>query len=114
MTRCRSKPRSETTLQSVAAPSDAARIRELNDSFRQTFIGGAVVITPGIEALAAPIRSEVLRQVRTYSQFDAANDPHTEHDFGSFDIGDQRIFWKIDYYDRDVRLGSEDPSDSTK
>ena len=26
----------------------------------------------------------------------------------------RRFFWKIDYYDRDYRAGSEDPADATK
>ena len=85
------------------------RTRELNDAFRRTFVGGALVITPGIEALAPATRSELLREVRTYNQFDADNDPHNEHDFGSLEINGQRVFWKIDYYDRDVQFGSKDP-----
>lgn len=91
-----------------------SRIRDLNDAFRQTFIGGAIMITPGIEALAPQLRSEVLHKVRSYAHFDAANDPHGEHDFGSLDIAGERIFWKIDYYDREVRFGSEDPADPIK
>ena len=83
------------------------RTRELNDAFRRTFVGGALVITPGIEALAPATRSELLREVRTYNQFDADNDPHNEHDFGSLEINGQRVFWKIDYYDRDVQFGSK-------
>jgi len=36
---------------------------------------------------------------------------HGEHDFGSFDYCGERIFWKIDYYDRECRYGSENPAD---
>jgi hypothetical protein len=31
--------------------SKTDRIRELNDAFRRTFVGGAVMITAGIEAM---------------------------------------------------------------
>jgi hypothetical protein len=42
-----------------------------------------------------------------------------EHDFGSFDCEGQRIFWKIDYYDRasfgtGCDMGSDDPTDPAK
>lgn len=39
------------------------------------------------------------------------NDPHGEHDFGSFDVDGERLFWKIDYYDPSLSGGSEDPAD---
>ena len=72
------------------------------------------MITPGIEALAPTARSELLKQVRMYDQFEADHDPHGEHDFGSFDADGTKMFWKIDYYDRDVKFGSEDPCDPAK
>ena len=43
--------------------------------------------------------------------FTPENDPHGEHDFGNFDLEGQHVFSKIDYYDRDLQFGSEDPSD---
>jgi hypothetical protein len=101
-------------MQQLPNSSQTGRIRELNDSFRHTFVGGAVMITPGIEGLPSQLRAEVLRRVRTHDQFDAGNDPHHEHDFGSFDIAEHKIFWKIDYFDRAVQFGSEDPADPVK
>ena len=38
------------------------------------------------------------------------NDPYNEHDFGSFDYKDEKIFWKIDYYDKNYQYLSEDPA----
>ena len=87
------------------------RIRELNDQFRTTFAAGRVVITAGVEALDDATKAMVLTQVRNYSDFTEDNDPYGEHDFGSFEIDGQRFFWKIDYYDRSLEAGSEDPSD---
>src|SRR5262249_32214756 len=100
--------------QDAASVAKAERIRQLNDVFRRTFVGGAVIITPGIEQLALPLRAELLRLVREFDRFEPGNDPHGEHDFGSFELGEQKIFWKIDYYDREVVCGSDDPADPTK
>ena len=49
--------------------------------------------------------------MRTFDDFTEDNDPHGEHDFGSFEQNGQTIFWKIDYYDLLVDNGSRDPSD---
>ncbi len=38
------------------------------------------------------------------------NDPYGEHDFGAIDHNGQKIYWKIDYYDPDLKYGSKDPS----
>ena len=34
-----------------------------------------------------------------------------EHDLGTFDIDGERIMFKIDYHDKTMEFGSEDPSD---
>jgi hypothetical protein len=46
--------------------------------------------------------------------FSDDNDPHGEHDFGSFELCSRTFFWKIDYYDSDLQHGSEDPTDPNK
>ena len=43
--------------------------------------------------------------------FTPDNDPHGEHDFGSFEYAGKTIFWKVDCYDRDLNYGSPDPAD---
>jgi hypothetical protein len=40
-----------------------------------------------------------------------ANDPYEEHDFGSFEADKQTIFFKIDYFDKNLTYHSPDPSD---
>ena len=87
------------------------RIRELNDALRRTFTGGKVVMTAGVNALPPETLANVLQGVRTFDAFDDSNDPHREHDFGSFESAGQTLFWKIDYYDRTLTFGSDDPSD---
>lgn len=92
-----------------------ARIRNLNDIFRTTFVGGQVMLTQGVQGLPEGSLSDLLGQVRDFPQagFNAGNDPHREHDFSAVQYDGTKYFWKIDYYDRDLRCHSEDPSDST-
>jgi hypothetical protein len=89
----------------------AQRVRQLNDAFRRTFVGGVVVVTAGVEALPSQLRSALLAKVREFDAFTEDNDPHGEHDFGVVDDGDVRCFWKIDYYDTEMELMSPDPAD---
>ena len=90
-------------------------IRQLNDTFRRNFPpGGKRFITDGIFAFDDDDRAAILEKVRAFDSFTEDNDPHGEHDFGSFDFKGERIFWKIDYYDRACRHGSEDAADPTK
>ena len=91
--------------------SKTDRIRELNDAFRRSFVGGAVMITAGVEAMPGDQRRSLLQKVRGFEAFSEDNDPHGEHDFGSVDEGETRCFWKIDYYDRATETGSPDPAD---
>jgi Protein of unknown function (DUF3768) len=80
-------------------------------------IGGAVVVTPGVEALSVAQRQAVLTKIRSFNTFDADNDPHGEHDFGAIEENDIRCFWKIDYYDRAMIAHSPDaanPSATTR
>ena len=76
----------------------AEKIRTLNDAFR-----------PGRSPAAKSsddrwhrrhstdaTRAAVFDGVRTFDTFTAENDPHREHDFGSFEVDDRKLFWKID------------------
>jgi hypothetical protein len=93
--------------------STVERVRELNDDFRRTFVGGAIMITAGVEAMPVEQRRSLLEKVRAFDDFTDDNDPHREHDFGAIDEGGVRYFWKIDYYDRDLTMHSDDASDPT-
>jgi len=87
-------------------------IRDLNDAFRITFIGGRVMVTCGVDALPLPVRENIIARVRSFDDFTPDNDPHGEHDFGSFEQeGAGRVFWKIDCYDPTLTYGSDDPAD---
>jgi hypothetical protein len=91
-----------------------ARIRDLNDAFRQSFGGGKVMLTQGVNGLSDSDKTALLAKVRTFSDFNRDNDPRGEHDFGNFQLGGHRFFFKIDYYDASLEFGSEDPSDPSK
>ena len=89
------------------------RIREINDQFRATLIGGRSVMTSGISALGDTLIARILDNVRSFAKFDTDNDPHHEHDFGAFEIDGHKVFFKIEYYDRTLEFGSPDPADPT-
>jgi predicted nucleic acid-binding Zn-ribbon protein len=97
-----------------ASLSTADRIRQLNDSFRQTFVGGRVLVTPSVRELPIKGNAALLNAVQTFSDFNSENDPHQQHDFGVIEIAGQTYFWKIDYYDKACEFGSEDPADPEK
>jgi hypothetical protein len=90
---------------------NADKVRSLNDAARQTLTGCRVVITRGAAALDCV--DAVLAAVRSYSTFNADNDPYGEHDFGSFAVAGERLFWKFDYFDMDMQMASLDPADDT-
>ncbi len=99
----------------VTTPEEqrAQRIAEFNDRLRQTFQGGRIMMTNGVANLEASVRHQVLEAVRRFEDFTPGNDPYQEHDFGAVEVGGSRFSWKIDYLDKDLTYGSEDPADST-
>ena len=74
---------------------------------------GRRLLTSGVWALGGVACFEIMCKVRTFKDFDEGNDPWHEHDFGAFDYKGQKIFFKIDYYDKDGKEGSPDPADPT-
>ena len=103
---------SQASSRSGRTAEHRAKIKALNDAFRTSFSGGKLFLTAGLAALPAEVRTMALAKVATYNDFDEDNDPWAEHDFGAFEYGGQTFFWKIDYYDRTLEKGSEDPSQS--
>jgi hypothetical protein len=87
------------------------RIRALNDELRQHLIGGLAVITPGVAALGREAVERIVKTIAVFDDFCHANDPHEEHDFGSFGIDGHTMIFKIDYYDKTLTVHSPDPAD---
>ena len=87
------------------------RIRSLNDELRQHLLGGLAVMTPGVAALGQEAVDRIVKTITEFDDFCHDNDPHEEHDFGSFEDEGTTIFFKIDYYDRSLNHHSPDPAD---
>jgi hypothetical protein len=52
----------------------------------------------------------IVQTIAVYDDFCHANDPHGEHDFGSFEAEGQTIFFKIDLYEEpDVKNPNREP-----
>jgi hypothetical protein len=69
------------------------------------------MMTAGVSELPDCVKAKALELVAKFDQFSEDNDPHAEHDFGSFELVNRVFLWKIDYYDPQWEFGSEDPSD---
>jgi hypothetical protein len=87
------------------------QIRALNDRLRQNFSEGTAVLTCGVAALGAEAVARIVKTIAVYDDFCHANDPHQEHDFGSFEADGHAIFFKIDYYDKRLEYHSPDATD---
>ena len=109
----------------ATAREQTTRIARLNDMARQAMgVACTAVETVGFRSLPEADQSQVRELIETYDAFDEDNDPHGERDFGCiYQLGDgrwtterprirdderERVFWKLDCYDRDLRFGSED------
>jgi Protein of unknown function (DUF3768) len=91
--------------------TETETIRALNDDLRQNLTVGTAFITAGIAALGPDAVARIVKTIAVYDDFCHANDPHEEHDFGSFEVDGQTIFFKIDYFDKALAAHSPDPTD---
>ena len=107
------------------AREQTARIARLNDQARQAMgVACIAAATVGFRSLPDADQSCVRELIETFDAFDEDNDPHGERDFGTiFQLVDgrwtterprlrdderERVFWKLDYFDRAMRFASED------
>jgi hypothetical protein len=88
-----------------------ARVRDLNDQLRKHRIGGRVVMTRGIAALDQERMSRIDKAVRAFDAFNSDNDPYSEHDFGTVQVEQHVVMFKVDYFDLDMQYASPDPAD---
>lgn len=88
-------------------------IAELNDKFRrhEDRSLGRYVMTSGVRALALEKQVQLIGLVKNFDSFTTGNDPYGEHDFGKVTMDEEDYFWKIDYYDLDMKYVSENPAD---
>ncbi len=78
-------------------------IAALNDKFRRSGFG--LMITPGVKAIDDLIG--LLGEVKAFHAFTEDNDPYGEHDFGTILWKGEKVFWKLDYYDQDMKYGED-------
>ena len=81
----------------------------LNDQFRKNSIRD-IYLTCGAQSLED--QGGLMRAVREFDDFNEDNDPYKEHDFGRIEWREDKIFWKIDYYN-DTLSCYEDPLSGT-
>ena len=101
----------KTTTRAPMTGDHAQTIAQLNDAFRRGAGGGRLAITAGVMALGGRALIDIMAAVQTYDAFNVDNNPHGEHDFASLTWRRERLFWKIDCYDRRLEFGSPDPAD---
>jgi hypothetical protein len=82
-------------------------IAELNDKFRKELPNRYWRFTQAARENVL----ELIKAIATFDTFTEDNDPYGEHDFGSIEIEGEKYFWKIDYFDLDLKYGSPDPND---
>ena len=97
------------------------RIAKLNDELRKQIITNEwkktknkIVQTPGISSYNQNDMQKVLAGVAYFGNFTNDNNPHKEKDLGTFNFKKEKIMWKIDYYDNDMKYHSPDKSDPNK
>lgn len=92
-------------------------VRELNDQFRQRLKNPNLVkvfLTKYVELLPNKDKEKLINKVIEFNRFNENNDPYGEHDFGSIKFKKEKYFFKIDYYDKDLKYHSEDATDPSK
>ena len=77
-------------------------IAKLNDRFRGMCLD--VFYTAGVRDGIMDLIG-LSQAVESFNNFNESNDPHGEHDFGSFEVRGHKVFWKIDYYNQDLTEG---------
>lgn len=92
---------------------DVGRVAALNDILRRSLAGGTLVLTAGVVALGRERQQTILDAIAAFDRFEPDNDPYGEHDFGAVEAAGERIFWKIDYFDRSRSRASPDPADTS-
>ena len=95
------------------------RIAQLNDAFRRgdPSVPGQRFVTAGVVHLFKQLEipaETLIQRVAQFDDFDDANAPNDQRDFGAFEFHGHHLFWKMDAYDTDYALGSDDPTDLRK
>lgn len=92
-------------------------IRYQNDQFRAGLASGegcpfpgTAVVTAGVREMGRTFETAAYLAVAKDTAFNEDNDPYGDHTFGTVTVSGERLFWKIDLYDRALEYGSPEPA----
>ncbi len=109
-----------TTVLQNNPTAEAATIAAQNDAFRKSIMffddadgtpKGQFVMTSGVAAMGSDARLAATRQVAAFGAFTPNNDPLGWHEFGAVEVFGTTIWFKIDLYDANYEMGSDEPTD---
>ena len=103
-----------TNTKIIATLNDTFRIAACKSVFGEIApddVPGKLFVTKGVCHLPTETLKAVFNAIQNFEDFTEDNDPYAQHDFGSVEHDSARYFWKIDYYDKSVTYGSENPAD---
>ena len=94
--------------------NNATRVRELNDTFRRSLVGGRILLSVRVNALPYATKARLIGKVRMFDGFNLSNDPTGEHVISTVEDQGIRYLAVIDYFTPNLCRVSNDPSDPTK
>lgn len=93
--------------------TDIRKICRLNDNFRKRSSDENIYTSLGVAKLGSRAIEEIINQIRSTNDFEVDNSRLGQHNFGSVSTGNNIVYWRIDYYDKDEEDVSPDPSDAS-
>jgi len=104
-------------MQKQVMEKNSEKVAKLNDAFRQSLGSPLVAVNPknqvnttqGIwDCFNNEEIGSIFQDIKSFNNFTEGNNPYGEKDFGSLERKGKTIFWKIDYYDNDMKYHSPD------
>ena len=92
---------------------ECARIAEQNAAFRHQRPGGGQgkwVYTTAVDDKGGEFVAACMSAVMTYDDFTEENDPYGTHEMGFMEVMGEKVWWKIDLYNRAYDAGSPAPT----
>ncbi len=93
------------------------KIRELNDHFRKHLYNsnlGKTYLTALVNSLPIEDRKALINKVIIFNNFTKGGNPYGEHDLGVINLKNEKYYFKIDYYNKNLEFHSEDEADPSK
>ena len=68
--------------------------QKINDQMRRN--QHRIFLSKGIQSYTNPELTDIMNIVRNFKNFNLSNDPHKEHNFGTFMYKGEKLLWRID------------------